>query len=214
MQRSLLYQSIFVVAATLATSAHAGPVVNNTVFSENIFIETDTIENPSGSALFTISGVGYSDWLSSIITGDFSGDSTVPLQIRSTVAAVPQVSEYQFLSQQGPDYIVIGAGPATSGDHSTFPDDIDAAFEATGGPGYSIVGSPSATTVGQWSYPTTSLAPDGSILEGTVNFDVVSVNIVEQPVSISAAPEPSTLALAASGLVLVLASRKRAAGKQ
>jgi hypothetical protein len=213
MQRSSFHQLIFLLAgAGLAANVHANPIVNNTVFSENIFIETDTIENPSGSALFTISGVGYSDWLSSIISGDFSVDSTVPSQIRSTVAAVPQVSEYQFLSQQGPDYIVIGAGPATSGDHSTFPDDIDAAFEATGGPGYSITGTPSATTVGQWSYSTVSIAPDGSILEGTVNFDVVSVNIVEQPAA--AAPEPATLALTASGLALVLASRKRVGGKQ
>ena len=55
---------ICVLAGTLGlvASVHADPIVTTT-FAEDVFVETDTFETSSGSVLFTLSGMGYTDWL-------------------------------------------------------------------------------------------------------------------------------------------------------
>lgn len=59
----------------------------------------------------------------------------------------------------------------------------------------------------RWSFNTGGFAPDGSLLEGTVTFDVFELDILEQPVTTT--PEPSTLALLGSGLLLILIFARR-----
>jgi hypothetical protein len=149
------------------------PVVHFIDCSQVIVIGTDTFETTGGAVLFTTSDVGLSDWLSPLIAADLSADSNLgldsgagfPLQIESTASLVPRVSEYQFLASQGPAYIVLGAaGLAVLGSAA------DVASDTTGG-----------------------LAPDGSILDGTLTFDVFTENIVEQPVTPGAVPKPSAL---------------------
>jgi len=130
-------------AAALSANAHADPIVHNTVFSEIIVMETDTFETSGGTGLFTTNGVGYTDWLSSDIAADLAGDPAVPTQIQSTVSLVALASEYQFLAETGPQYIVLGGiGPAIV---NPFPDqdigfDVGYALAAAAGAGYSIVG--------------------------------------------------------------------------
>ena len=206
--------SFLVLAVALAANAHADPIVHTTGFTEEIVLETDTFETSGGTILFTTNGIGYSDWLSPVIAADMAGDSTLPIQVQSTASLVARASEYQVLAEQGPNYIVLGGvGPAIV---DPFADqdigfDVGYALAAAGGPGYAVVGSPSATSVGFSSYTTGAIEPDGSLLEGTLTFDVFAENIVEQPVS--ATPEPSMLALLGCGLLaLIFFARRKAAG--
>jgi len=208
---SFLHQSILVAAAgalALAPNAHASPIVNSTVFAETLVVETDLFETPGGTILFTTNGVGYSDWLSPIFAADLAADLSIPSQIQSTASLVALAGEYQFLAEQGPNYIVLGGvGPAIL---DPFADqsigfDVGYALAAAAAPGYSIVGSPGITSVGPHSYSTGAVEPDGSLLEGTVTFDIYDETIIEQPVS---TPEPTTLPLLASGLLLIIL-RKR-----
>ena len=75
---SLVYQSLFVVSVAFASSANANPIIHTTAFDENIVIETDTFETPSGVVLFTSNGVGYTDWLSTHIASDLAGGGVPP----------------------------------------------------------------------------------------------------------------------------------------
>ena len=211
MKRNIL---VLAGAVALVANAHADPIVHNTVFSEIIVVETDTFETSGGTVLFTSDGVGYTDWLSPLIASYLASDPTVPGQIQSTVALVTLASEYQFLAGPGPQYLVLGGvGPAIP---DTFADqdigfDVGYALAAAAGPGYSIVGSPSVTTVGTASHSTAALEPDGSVIEGTINFAIYDESIVERPVA--ATPEPSMLALLGCGLVaLICFARGKAAG--
>jgi hypothetical protein len=212
--RSAMKCTIFVLAAAVAlvANAQADPIVHTTNFSEEIVVVTDTFETSGGAVLFTTNGVGYSDWLSPFIASDLAGDSTIPAQVQSTASLVAKASEYQVLAEQGPNYLVLnGAGPAML---DPFEDqdialDVGYALTATGGPGYSMMGSPIITSFGTRSYSTGAVEPDGSILEGTITFDVFGEGIVEQPV---ATPEPSMLALLGSVLMLILFVRRNAAG--
>jgi hypothetical protein len=211
-RQSFFYKSMFLlVGVALTNRAYADPIVHNTVFSEVIVIETDVFETSGGTVLFTTNGVGYSDWLSPVIASYLAGDPAVPGQIQSTVSLVTLASEYQFLAMPGPQYLVLdGVGPAIA---NPFADqnigfDVGYALAAAGGPAYSIVGGPSATTVGAASHSTSALEPDGSVIEGTVNFAIYAEDIVEQPAA--AVPEPSTLPLLGSGLLLILLFARRA----
>ena len=62
-------------------------------------------------------------------------------------------------------------------------------------------GTPSSLSLRYRSYTTGAIEPDGSLLEGTVTFDVFAESIVEQPVA--ATPEPSMLALAGLAMLLL-----------
>jgi len=215
-RESPLYQCIFVFAGSvaLAVSAQADPIVHTTQFDEDIVVITDTFETSAGTVLFTTNGVGYSDWLSPNIAADLSGDSTVPAQIQSTAALAALASEYQFLAGQGPQYIVLdGIGPAILDPLADYVTgfEVGYALAAATGPAYSIMGSPVFTTIGQSTYNDGTIEPDGSLLDGTVTFDVIHESIVEQPAA--ATPEPSLLALLGCGLLmLILLARRRAAG--
>jgi hypothetical protein len=206
-------RAIFVLAGAVALCAnsHADPVLHTTTFAEDIFIETDTFETSSGSVLFTTNGVGYTDWLSPIIAADLAGDPAVPAQIQSTVSLVTLASEYQFLTEKGPQYIVFGGvGPAivdpSTGQNITVDEDFYRAMETAGGPGYSIVDVIPEHIVNV-TYETGAIEPDGSIIDGTVTFFVAEESIVERPVV--ATPEPSMLAFACSGLLLILFARRK-----
>jgi len=209
---SFLHQSILVAAAgalALAPNAHASPIVNSTVFAETLVVETDLFETPGGTILFTTNGVGYSDWLSPIIAADLAGDPSIPSQIQATAALVALASEYQFLADQGPTYIVLGGvGPPILDPFADQNIGLDVGYSpaAAAGSAYSIVGPPIVTTIGTWSYSTAAIEPDGSILQGTVNLSGYNVNIIEQP-----APEPSTLPLLA---LSCFAWRKAAGGSR
>jgi PEP-CTERM motif-containing protein len=210
---SLLYQTIFAVAIAFAANAHADPIVRTTSFDENIIIATDTFETTGGAILFSTNGVGYTDWLSPDIAADLAGDPLVPAQVQATALLVALASENQFLTEQGTNYIVLGGvGPAVpdSDGFVELPADVGNALAAVGGPGYSIVGSPVYSTVGQPTYQTGAVEPDGSIIDGTVNFDLIGESIVEQPAA--ATPEPSMLALLGVGLLISFFARRRAAG--
>jgi hypothetical protein len=228
MKRSQVSQLIVVIAGctALAATAHADPIVNTIAFTETLLVGSDTVETLAGATLFTITGAGYSDSLSPVIAADFASNapcnfcysvlvgSPLPIQIQSTAFLIPQLSEYAFLTELTPDYVVVrSAGPAIafSGGAADSPTDFINALVTAGGPGYSIVGAPSASSIGNWSFDTGGFAPDGSLLEGTVTFDVFELDIVEQPVA--ATPEPSPIALLASGLLLILLfARRKAAG--
>ena len=206
-------RSLLVLAVALAANAHADPIINFTVFTETIVIATDTFETSSGTVLFTTNDIGYSDWLSPVVASDLAGDSTLPAQVQSTASLIPQVSEYQFVTEQGPGYLVLGGvGPAIPDPYTVFPVTVSDALAAASGPGYSIVGPENATSIVSRSYSTGGFALDGSTLvEGTVTFNVYDENIVERPVA--ATPEPSMFALLGSGfLMLVLFARRKAAG--
>ena len=209
----------FLIAVTALTgNAHGSPIVISTDFSELIVIGTDTFEATSGSVLFTTNAVSYSDWLSPIIAGDLATDPTLPTQVQSTASLIPEVSELQFLTEQlgggapgelltGGDYIVLGGiGPAFPGTTGDIGVDVGYALEAAGGAGYSIV-STTPSTVGQVSYTTGALAPDGDVVEGTVNIDVYDIDYVERPVA--AVPEPSSLALLGVGLLALIPRARR-----
>src|SRR5580704_14891971 len=73
---------------------------------------------------------------------------------------------------------------------------IAADLAAAAVPGYSVVGGNSPQPVVNVSYTTGAIEPDGSLIDGTVTFDIVQENIVEQP---AAVPEPSTFALTIFG---------------
>jgi hypothetical protein len=197
----------------IAANAQANPVEQTTNFDEDIAIETDTFETPSGAVLFTTNGVGYTDWLAPNIAADLAGDSAIPAPIQSTASLVAFASEYQFLAEQGPQYVVLGGvGPAILDPHADYVTgfDVGIALAAATGPAYSILGSPIFTTVGERTYNDGVIEPDGSLLEGTVTFDIFDESIVEQPVS---TPEPSMLALVGSGFIaLLVLARRRAAG--
>ena len=122
-----------------------------------------------------------------IIAADLAGDPTVPAQIQSTVSLVTLASEYQFLAEKGPQYIVLGGvGPAIVdpyvGPSITVDEDSYRAMEIAGGPGYSIVDviPEHIVTV---SYNTGAIEPYGSLIDGTVTFDVFAESVVEQPVA-------------------------------
>ena len=210
MRHARPFQFFFVLAAgtLLALKAPSDPIVN-TVLNENIVVETDTFESAGGSVLFTTNGVGYSSWLSPNIAADLAADTTLPLQIQSTASLIPQVSELEFLSNPitGNAYLVIdGAGPAIENQTGTEYQQLDSELEMAGGPGYSTIGSPITTTVGEWSYTTSATEPNGSTLDGTVNFQVSDINIVERPIG-AATPEPSMAILLGAALCLLVLYR-------
>ena len=222
MKLACVRQSIFVIAAALAAQAHADTIVNTIAFTETLIVGTDTFETPGGSTLFTISGVGYSDSLSAVIAADLASNAPcgfcnsvpagtpLPTEIQSTAFLIPQLSEFDFLTELTPDYVVVGgAGPAIAypGGVSDSPTDFINTLVNAGGPGYSMVGT-NATGIGNWSFNTGGFAPDGGLLEGTVTFDVFELDIVEQPAA--ATPEPSTPTLLGSGLLLILLFARRA----
>jgi PEP-CTERM motif len=183
---------------SFAGAAHSQTVVS-TQFVETLVVGSDTFETATGTVLFTTDAVGYSDWLSPIIAGDLAGDSALPIQVRSTASLIPEVSEYQFLSEQGPNYIVLGGGPALA--FATYlpslPAALGADLEAAGGPGYSLV-SETVSFVTEQSYSTGAFEPNGDLLDGKATFDVYDVSLVEKPVS--AVPEPSAGAMMLIGV--------------
>jgi hypothetical protein len=204
MRHARPFQCLFGVAVgtLLALSAQSDPIVNTTDLNENVVVETDTFETADGSVLFTTNGVGYSSWLTPNIAADLAADTTLPLQIQSTAFLIPQVSELEFLTNPitGNAYLVIdGAGPAIENQTGTEYLQLDSELETAGGPGYSMIGSPITTSVGVWSYSTSATEPNGSTLDGTVNFQVSDINIVEQPIG-AATPEPSMAILLGAAL--------------
>ena len=210
MRHARPFQFVFVLAAgtLLALNAQSDPIVN-TVLNENIVIETDTFETAGGSVLFTTNGVGYSSWLSPNIAADLAADTTLPLQIQSTASLIPQVSELELLTNPitGNAYLVInGAGPAIENQTGTEDLQLDSELETAGGPGYSTIGSPITTSVGEWSYSTSATEPNGSTLDGTVNFQVSDINIIERPIG-AATPEPSMAILLGAALCLLVLYR-------
>ena len=90
---------------------------------------------------------------------------------------------------------------AASGKLGHYPEDLqlDSELETAGGPGYSTIGSPITTSVGVWSYSTSATEPNGSTLDGTVNFQVSDINIIEKPIG-AATPEPSMAILLGAAL--------------
>jgi hypothetical protein len=133
----------------LSLTAHADTIVNTVAFTETLLIGTDTFEIPAGSQLFVINGVGYSGSLSPVIASGFASNapcnfcfsvpagSPLPIQIQSTAALIPEFSEYDFLTQVSPDYVVVGgAGPALAfpGGVSDAPTDFIGALVTAGRP--------------------------------------------------------------------------------
>ena len=159
--------------------------------------------------LFTTNGVGYSSWLSPNIAADLAADTTLPLQIQSTASLIPQVSELELLTNPitGNAFLVInGAGPAIENQTGTEDLQLDSELETAGGPGYSTIGSPITSTVGEWSYSTSATEPNGSTLDGTVNFQVSDINIIEKPIG-AATPEPSMAILLGAAVCLLVLYR-------
>ena len=199
-RRFLICRSALLAAGTLALGSHArgDTIVHTTNFSEEIVIATDTYESASGNVLFTVSGVGYSDSLSPNIAADLAADSELPTQISSTALLIPQVSEYQFLTGQGPSYFVpndLGPAIKASTNNNNVQDLTPAGpytfLYAAGGPGFAFTGDEYATAIRAESYSTGTVGPDGSIYQGTVTFAFLAVNIIEKPVAATPAALPS-----------------------
>jgi hypothetical protein len=206
---SFVCRSIFVAAAVaLGAMAQANPIVTTT-FEEDIVLATDTFEDSPGTVLFSTSGVGYSDWLSPIVGADLAADPNVPVQVQSSAPLIVFASEFQFLAGQGPQYIVFGGlGPAVLDPNPiivagvpSITVDVVHDLAAAGPPGFVTLGTEAIAVIGQATYETGGFAPDGTLLEGTLNFDLISENIVEQ--SASTTPEPSALVLLVSGLAFL-----------
>ena len=167
--------------------------------------------------LFTLSDIGYSDWLSAVIAADLGGaipcnqcppGTAPPLLGQTTASLIPQVSEYQFLTSQGPEAVLPGGfGPAILGPTGDVTVDPLNALMSAGGPGYVTAGPEVPTSAGSYSYDTYAFEPDGSLLEGTVTFDVYDINLIEKPVAATA--EPAALALFASGALAVIVAKQR-----
>jgi hypothetical protein len=140
---------------------------------ENTYAKCSPLSIPFCPGRGNPNGVGYSSWLSPNIAADLAADTSLPLQIQSTASLIPQVSELEFLTNPitGNAYLVIdGAGPAIENQTGTEYLQLDSELETAGGPGYSTIGSPITATVGEWSYSTSATEPNGSTLDGTVNF--------------------------------------------
>ncbi len=201
------YQFFFVLAVPILFALKAQS--DSIVLDENIVVETDTFETAAGSVLFTTNGIGYSSWLSPNIAADLAADTTLPSQIQSTASLIPEVSELELLTNPitGNAYLVIdGVGPALEIDTGDEYLELDAELEKAGEPGYSTIGSPITTSAGLWSYSTSATEPNGSTLDGTVNFQVSDINIVERPVG-AVTPEPSMAILLGAGLCLLVLYR-------
>jgi hypothetical protein len=214
-RRSLLYQSLFVMAgvAGLGAKAQGSPInTQSTSFTVDIAVTTDTFETAGGAVLFTTSGVAYETPLSpDLVAGmtgglEVSSPETLPSQVLSTLALIPEVSDYDFLTVVPTgisDYIVLnGVGPAFLGSTNNVLVGVADALVAAGGPGYSLT-TPLAD-VPILTGPTDTYVVSASTPEpwvGDITIDVYDQNIVERAV---ATPEPKSLALLGAGMLLLI----------
>lgn len=208
---SLLYQCMFVIAGVAALGARAhGSQVQGTTFTIDVVVTTDTFETAGGAVLFTTTGVGYSNPLSPSFAADLAADTTLPLQVQSTASLIPEVSDYDFLSEPGSDllqdYVVLG-GVASPGSTENVLVDVADALVAAGGPGYSLITplAGSAVLVEEGGpYLLQVLEPEP--WDGGINLAVFDQNIVEEAV---ATPEPKALALLGAGLLMLIVFARR-----
>lgn len=216
---SLLYQRMLVIAGVAALGAKAqGSQVQTTNFEIDVVITPDTFETSGGTVLFTTTGVGYDQALSPSIAADLAGDSAYPLPVQSTAPLIPEVSDYDFLSEPATDflqdYVVLGSVVSAPSAQNVFMD-VANALVAAGGPGYSLTAPLSGSATNTYTQTFVLSVSEPEPWTGDIAIGVFDQNVVEQA---AATPEPKTLAWLSAGLAMIIIfarrlDRQRAAGQ-
>ncbi|HEY1683402.1 MAG TPA: hypothetical protein VGG19_01450 [Tepidisphaeraceae bacterium] len=180
--------SVLLFAAAARVSAGTVGFIS---FDESITLGTDVFETPGGPV--TTTAVGITTWLSPTAAADLAADPTVPAQLQGALSAFPQVSDYEFLTEQGPNYIVLNdIGPAINDGSGDLTIDVPAALATAGGSDYAVT-NVVTSFIGVFSYTFYAFDQNGDEEVGTVNFNVGNVSETEQQI----VPEPSTLSVCA-----------------